>query len=133
VLGTLLGYAFMTRLGIGVMTSTLPVLAVGIGLGSVFVFYLGDRLSDSLAQGADLPQAWQRTLRQAGGPVVCMALTLALGAGVWWFSAITLQAEMGRLLAFLLLVHALLALTALPALAALLGVGPAQREGRTER
>ena len=29
VLGTLLGYAFMTQLGIGVMTSTLPVLATG--------------------------------------------------------------------------------------------------------
>ena len=82
--------------------------------------------------------------------MVCMALTLALGAAVWWFSAITLQAEMGRLLALLLLVHGLLALTALPALAAVLcgarlrsaspalrGAGSAHRrrdaERRTER
>jgi len=127
-LGTLLGYAFMTQLGIGVTTSTLPVLALGIGVGSTFIFYLWDRLQQALAQGTDLPEAWQQTLRQAGGAVVGMALALALGAAVWWFSALTLQAEMGRLLAFLLLLHGLLALTALPALAALLGAGPAHRE-----
>ena len=133
VLGTLLGYAFMTQLGIGVMTSTLPVLALGIGIGSTFAFYLWDRLRHALAQGADLPEAWRQTLQQAGGAVVCMALTLALGAAVWWFSAIALQAEMGRLLAFLLLVQGLLALTALPALAALLGVRSAHPDGETRR
>ena len=42
-----------------------------------------------------------------------------------------MHAEMGRLLALLLLVQGLLALTLLPALAALLGAGPAHRE--TER
>jgi predicted RND superfamily exporter protein len=130
-LGTLLGYAFMTQMGIGVTTSTLPVLAVGIGIGSTFVFYLWDRLRQGLAQGADLADAWQQTLRQAGGAVVCMALTLALGAAVWRFSALTLQAEMGRLLTFLLLVHGLLALTLPPALAALLGAGSPHRDRRT--
>ncbi len=133
VLGTLVGYAFMTQLGIGVMTSTLPVLALGIGIGSTFAFYLWDRLRHALAQGADLPEAWQQTLREAGGAVVCMALTLALGTALWWFSAIALQAEMGRLLALLLLVHGLLALTALPALAALLGARSPHNERRTER
>ncbi len=136
VLGTLLGYAFMTQLGIGVMTSTLPVLALGIGIGSTFAFYLWDRLRSALARGADLPEAWQQTLRQAGGAVICMALALALGAAVWWFSAISLQAEMGRLLALLLLVQGLLALVALPALAALLwGTRSPHRENerRTER
>jgi predicted RND superfamily exporter protein len=128
VLGTLLGYAFMTQLGIGVMTSTLPVLALGIGLGSTFAFYLWDRLRQALAQGAELPEAWRQTLRQAGGAVIRMALVLVLGAAVWGFSAISLQAEMGRLLAVLLLVHGLLAVTVLPALAALLGAGPAHRE-----
>ena len=121
VLGTLLGCAFMAQLGIGVMTSTLPVLALGIGIGSTFSFYLWDRLRQDLVQGADLPEAWLQTLRQSGGAVICMALTLALGSAVWWFSAITLQAEIGRLLALLLLAHGLLALTLLPALAFLLG------------
>jgi len=132
VLGTLLGYAFMTQLGIGVMTSTLAALALGIGIGSTFAFYLWDRLRHALARGADLPEAWRQTLQQAGGAVVCMALTLALGAAVWWFSAIALHAEMGRLLALLLLVQGLLALTALPALAALLGVRSPHRERETQ-
>ena len=132
VLGTLLGYAFMTWLGIGVMTSTLPVLVLGIGIGSTFAFYLCDRLHQELAQGADLPDAWRRTLRQTGGAVICMALTLALGCAVWWLSAITGQAETGRLLAFLLPLHGLLALTVLPAVAVMLGVRSPNSRRRNE-
>jgi len=120
-LGTLLGYAFMTWLGIGVMTSTLPVLVLGIGIGSTFVFYLWDRLHHELSHGADLAEAWRQTLRKAGGAVICMALTLTFAVAVWWFSAITLQAETGRMLTFLLPLHSLLALTVMPAIAALLG------------
>lgn len=132
VLGTLLGYAFMTQLGIGVMTSTLPVLALGIGIGSTFGFYLWDRLRRGLAEGADLPDAWRQTLRQIGGAVIGMTLFLALGSVVWWFSAITAQAETGRLLAFLLLVHGLLALTVLPAVAVILGVSSPHPRRRAE-
>jgi hypothetical protein len=61
-----------------------------------------------------------------------MALTLALGCAVWSFSAITGQAETGRLLAFLLPVHGLLALTVLPAVAVLLGVRPPNSRRRNE-
>jgi len=132
VLGTLLGYAFMTWLGIGVMTSTLPVLVLGIGIGSTFAFYLCERLHQELAQGADLPAAWRRTLRQTGPAVICMALTLALGCAVWSFSAITGQAETGRLLAFLLPLHGLLALTVLPAVAVMLGVRAPNSRWRNE-
>jgi predicted RND superfamily exporter protein len=121
-LATLLGYAVMRATGTGVTTATLPVLALGIGIGSTFSFYLWSDLRRRLAQGVELPDAWPLTLRETGGAVTGIALTLAAASAVWWFSAITAQAEAGRLLAFLLPAHWLLALTLLPALAVLTGV-----------
>ena len=132
VLATGLGYAFMATAGIGVMTSTLPILALSIGIGSIFSFYLWDNLRWGLAQGIDLPEAWRTALHRVGGGVICMALALALTSSVWWFSAITAQAEAGRLLTLLIPVHALLALTLLPALAFLLGARPTPGERKVK-
>jgi len=123
-LATGLGYAFMATAGIGVTTSTLPMLALSIGIGSTFSFYLWNSLHQELERGVDLPAAWRQALRNSGPAMICMALALALTASVWWFSTITALAEAGRLLTLLLPVHGILALTLLPAIAALLGTRP---------
>jgi len=130
-LGTLLGYAFMVQLGIGVTTATLPALVLGMGVGSTFTYILWEALRQGLTRSTNFAEAWRQALQDTGGAVICMALTLTLGSAIWWFSAITAQAETGRLLAFLLPVHVLLALTLLPALAALFHGRPAQGTGRT--
>jgi predicted RND superfamily exporter protein len=124
VLATALGYAFMARSGIGVTTSALPILVLGIGMGSTFSFYLWDNLRRGLTRGIDLAESWRDALQRCGGGVVCMALALTLTSAIWWFSSITAQAEAGRLLALLIPLHALLSLTLLPAMATVTGTGP---------
>jgi len=64
--------------------------------------------------------------------VTGMALTLAATAAVWWCSALSAQAEAGRLLLFLVMAHWALSLALLPALAALTG-GKAARVQRRDR
>jgi predicted RND superfamily exporter protein len=127
-LATLSGYALMAAAGIGVTTATLPILALAIGIGSTFSFYLWDNLYRNLAHCADFAQAWRQAVQRVGAGVSCMALALALSASIWWFSAIAAQAEAGRLLTLLIPIHGVLALTLLPAIACLLGAGPSRRE-----
>ncbi len=129
LLATGLGYAFMATAGIGVTTATLPMVALGIGLGSTFSFYLWDNLERDLGNGIDLSAAWRQALQRCGGGVICMALALTLTCAIWWFSGITAQAEAGRLLTLLVPLHAVLSLTLLPAMARLLGAGPISRRG----
>ena len=60
------------------------------------------------------------SMREEGAAVVYTALTLAIGVGSWAFSGLKYQADMGWLLAFLVLANALGAVTALPAMAVIL-------------
>lgn len=124
MLATGLVYAFMATMGIGVTTTTLPVVALGTGLGSTFSFYLWDNLRRGLVEGVDLSGAWGQALQRCGGGVFCMALALTLTSAVWWFSTIAAQAEAGRLLTLLIPLHVLLSLTLLPAMAQLLNGRP---------
>jgi predicted RND superfamily exporter protein len=124
VLATGLGYTFLVNAGMGVTTSTLPILVLGIGMGSTFSFYLWDNLHRGLTEGIDLAESWRRALQRRGGGVICMALALTLTSAIWWFSDITVQAQAGRLLTLLIPLHLLLSLTLLPSMAALLGARP---------
>jgi predicted RND superfamily exporter protein len=73
-----------------------------------------------LREGLAVGDAFARAMQEEGAAVVYTALTLALGVGCWVFSSLKFQADMGWLLAFLVLVNALGAVTVLPAIAVLL-------------
>jgi len=117
---SVLGNALMTLLGIGLKVSTLPVIALGVGVGVDYGIYLYERMQNQLDQGRDLPEAFYQALRQRGTAAVFTAVTMAIGVGTWVFSALKFQADMGLLLAFMFLVNMLGAVFLLPALAAML-------------
>ncbi|MEG0862640.1 MAG: efflux RND transporter permease subunit [Pseudomonas sp.] len=110
--------ALMAVLGIGLKVATLPVMALGVGVGVDYGIYLYERIQHEMAAGAELREAFYRAMCQRGTAAVFTALTMAIGVGTWAFAPLKLQADMGILLAFMFLVNVLGAIFLLPALAA---------------
>ena len=117
VLTSVLGNALMAAMGIGVKVATLPVIALGVGIGVDYGIYIYSRLSSFLKAGLPLQQAYYETLRSTGKAVLFTGLCLAIGVATWMFSAIKFQADMGLMLTFMLLWNMFGALWLLPALA----------------
>jgi len=108
--------ALMVALGIGVKVATLPVVALGVGIGVDYALYL---LSVQLAQqrlGVPLAEAYRRALQFTGKVVVLVGFTLAAGVATWALSPIKFQADMGILLAFMFLWNMVGAVVLIPAL-----------------
>lgn len=116
--------ALMALLGIGLKVATLPVIALGVGVGVDYGIYLFERLQHEIEhEGASLREAFYQAMRQRGTAAVFTAVTMSIGVGSWAFSALKFQADMGVLLAFMFLVNMLGAIFMLPAMAYWLGVG----------
>jgi predicted RND superfamily exporter protein len=108
--------ALMVVLGIGVKVATLPVIALGVGIGVDYALYL---LSVQLAQqraGLSLKDAYKRAVQFTGKVVALVGITLAAGVITWTFSPIKFQADMGILLTFMFVWNMLGALILIPAL-----------------
>jgi predicted RND superfamily exporter protein len=114
---SLLTYALMAILGIGLKVYTLPVVALGAGIGVDYGIYIYSRLRSILATGEPLAKAYEYTLRITGSGVVLTAITLAAGVATWIFAPLQFQADMGILLTFMFLLNMLGAIFLLPALA----------------
>ncbi len=114
---SLLAYALMAFLGIGLKVNTLPVVALGVGIGVDYGIYIFSRLQNLLNKGMNLVDAYRDTLRLTGKAVLFTALTLGIGVGTWIFSDLQFQADMGILLAFMFIVNMIGAIVLLPALA----------------
>jgi predicted RND superfamily exporter protein len=112
--------ALMPALGIGLKVSTLPVIALGVGVGVDYGIYLYDRIESHLEEGKDLETAFFEALNERGTAMVFTAVTMTIGVGTWALSALKFQADMGVLLAFMFFLNMLGALFLLPALAAFL-------------
>ncbi len=116
IITTILCEALMVALGIGVKVATLPVIALGVGIGVDYALYL---LSVQLAQqraGLSLGEAYKRAVRFTGKVVGLVGMTLAAGVITWVFSPIKFQADMGILLTFMFLWNMVGALMLIPAL-----------------
>lgn len=123
---SILAQALMAYLGIGVKVATLPVIALGVGIGVDYGIYIYNRLKEFIGQGMSLEQAYANTLRTTGKAVTFTGITLAIGVCTWVFSPIKFQADMGILLTFMFLWNMLGALTLAPAIACFLLKKPLQ-------
>jgi predicted RND superfamily exporter protein len=112
-----LGYALMAYMQIGLKTSTLPVVALGVGIGVDYGIYIFARLRSELKAGEYFEDAMYTAFRETGSAVLFTGLTLAIGVAMWLFSDLKFQADMGLLLMFMFVVNMLGALLMLPAMA----------------
>ncbi len=115
---SLLAYALMALLEIGLKVSTLPVVALGVGIGVDYGIYIYGRLRTHLAEGLDFAAAYERALATSGAGVVLTGLTLAAGVATWTVAPLKFQADMGTVLTFMFLVNMVGAVVLLPALGA---------------
>jgi len=119
-LTSVLCQVLMVAMDIGVKVATLPVIALGVGIGVDYGIYIFSRLQSYLAMGHSMQLAYLETLKTTGKAVAFTGITLAVGAATWVFSPIKFQADMGILLTFMFLWNMVGSLTILPALAAML-------------
>ncbi|WP_100657355.1 efflux RND transporter permease subunit [Alteromonas flava] len=117
---SVLAQALMTLLEIGLTVSTLPVIALGVGIGVDYGIYILSTMSARLKQGASVEDAYLDALKERGSAVLFTGITLAVGVSTWVFSALKFQMDMGILLTFMFVVNMLGAIVVLPAIARLL-------------
>jgi predicted RND superfamily exporter protein len=116
VLTSVLAEALMVVLGMGVKVATLPVIALGVGIGVDYALYILSVVLAQLRAGRSLIEAYAASLSFTGRVVMLTGLTLAAGVATWAFSPIKFQADMGILLAFMFVWNMLGGLILLPAL-----------------
>jgi predicted RND superfamily exporter protein len=128
MLTSVLAEALMVWLNIGLKVATLPVVALGVGIGIDYALYVLSIMLQQMRLGLSLAQAYHRALLFTGRVVMLTGVTLALGVATWALSPIKFQADMGVLLAFMFIVNMIGALVLLPALARFLLKPPAQAQ-----
>jgi hypothetical protein len=114
---SLLCQALMVWLNIGVKVATLPVIALGVGIGVDYALYVMTVTLARMKEGMSLSEAYYKALISTGKVVVLTGITLGLAVATWAWSPIKFQADMGILLAFMFVWNMLGALILLPALA----------------
>lgn len=123
ILTSIMSQGLMGVLGIGVKVATLPVIALGVGIGVDYGIYIFSKVKEALGQGKSLYMTYRYALNQTGKAVAFTGITLAIGVATWVFSPIKFQADMGILLTFMFIFNMLGALTLIPAIAWLLNIG----------
>lgn len=117
MLTSILCEALMVWLNMGVKVATLPVIALGVGIGVDYALYVMSVLIANRKLGMSLSQSYFKALLFTGKVVMLTGVTLSCAVFLWVFSPIKFQADMGILLAFMFLWNMLGALVLLPALA----------------
>jgi predicted RND superfamily exporter protein len=117
LLSNTITFSFMSVANIGLNINTLPVAALGIGLGVDYAFYISDRIKEGYQKSGDLAQSINFGLMTAGRGVMITAATMIASVVFWYFfSSLRFQAEMGLLIAVWMTVSAVSALLLIPSM-----------------
>lgn len=116
VISNTVTFCYMAFKGIGMNINTLPVAALGIGLGVDYAFYIVDGIREELKINNDLQDAIVKSMHSAGKGVLITAVSLVASVVLWWFSSLRFQAEMGIMMGLWLCVSATSALIITPAM-----------------
>jgi hypothetical protein len=81
----------------------LPVAAAGAGVGVDYGIYHFSRMIDTYDEIGDIDAAVDYATATTGKAIIFTATTMIAGTIFWWFSELKFQAEMGFLLALLML------------------------------
>ena len=128
ILTAIMTYAFMAIYGIGLKPATLPMVALGAGIGVDDSIYMFSVIMRQLRDGKSFKQAWHYNLQHTGKAVIFTSIALAVSVSTWLFSDLQFQADMGLLLVFMFTANLFGAIFILPALAHFLIRTPAETE-----
>lgn len=110
--------AAMTLFGLGLDVNSLPILAIGIGVGIDYGIYLLTRICEEYHHAhRDVGVAIRRSLATCGKAIFFTATLMTIGLAPWYFlSELKFLADMGLLLVVVMLINMVLALVLLPLL-----------------
>lgn len=115
-----LSEATMYALGIDMNINSLPVAAIGIGIGIDYGYYVLSRIVEELPEGStDFTHAIRRTFETTGKTVLVTGISLTASIIFWVWFPMKFQAEMALLLVLLLGFHLIGALVFIPPMVAL--------------
>jgi predicted RND superfamily exporter protein len=115
-----LSEAVMYLLGIDMNINSLPVAAVGIGIGIDYGYYVLSRIVEELTSGEDFDGAIRRMFETTGKTVLFTGVSLTASIIFWVFFPMKFQAQMALLLVLLLGFHLMGALLFIPPMVSLL-------------
>ena len=117
IIANLVAFAYMALMNIGLSINSLPVAAVGVGVGVDFAIYIYSRCMEEFPHQDGWANTIMMAVRTSGKAVVYTGLTLILAIIPWYFlSNLKFQAQMGFFLSMLLLANVVLAITLHPLL-----------------
>lgn len=110
--------ASMSLAGVGLDVNSLPILAIGIGVGIDYGIYLMTRICEEYqVANKDLGVAIRVALKTCGKAIFFTASLMTIGLAPWYFlSELKFLSDTGLLLVILMLINMVLALVLLPLL-----------------
>ena len=114
-----LSEAVMYLFGIDMNINSLPVAAVGIGIGIDYGYYVLSRIVEELVAGEGFDVAIRRMFETTGKTVLFTGVSLTASIIFWVFFPMKFQADMALLLVLLLGFHLMGALMFIPPMVAL--------------
>jgi uncharacterized protein len=115
VLSQLACEAFMYLWRIDLNVNSLPIAAAGAGVGVDYGIYHFSRMIDAYDEGRTVDEAVDYATATTGKAIIFTASTMLAGTIFWWFADLKFQAEMGLLLALLMLFNVFGGLVIVPA------------------
>lgn len=115
VLSQLAAEAIMVWFHIDLNVNSLPVAAAGAGVGVDYGIYHFSRMVDTYDEIGDVDAAVDYATATTGKAIIFTATTMVAGTIFWWFSELKFQAEMGFLLALLMMFNTFGGLVVVPA------------------
>lgn len=116
-LSNLLLGAVMTEMGIGLDVNTLPIAAIGVGVGIDYGIYLLSRIYEEYQLRKDMALAILTAVTTTGKAIFFTATIVLIGILPWYFlSELKFLADMGLLLVMVMLINMIIALIVVPLL-----------------
>ncbi len=115
-----LSEAMMFLMGIDFNINSLPVAAIGIGIGIDYGYYVLSRIVEEYEITRDFDEANRRALTTTGEAVMFTGVTITTSMVLWLFHPLKFEAQMAFLLMMLMVFHAIGALVFIPAMVSLL-------------
>jgi predicted RND superfamily exporter protein len=111
----------MAYMNIGLDVNTLPVLAIGTGVGIDYAIYLMSRICEEHPLHNNYDETLSRAIATTGRAILFTASTLVVGMVPWYFlSSLRFQANMGLLIAALMVINMIAALVLIPLLVSMI-------------
>jgi len=115
-----LSEAVMYAMGVDANINSLPVAAVGIGIGIDYGYYVLSRIVEEFQRFGDHEKAIEEALMTTGRAIMFTGTTLTVSVIFWIFFPMKFQSEMAILLTILLFFHVVGALAFIPGMVSLL-------------